>query len=381
MKPEISVCLIVKNEEDNITQCLSSVRDVADEIVVVDTGSCDNTIAIAQSFGAKVFLCPWEDNFSIPRNVSLEQASGEWILMIDADEHLAEETKHNIKLLSKREDALGYTFLMEMHPDWSMMRGLRLFRNIPTLRYRGIFHEELTIPRDSFDKIIPADIKIIHKPASEEEGNRKYERNISLLNKHLCLYPDDIYQMLDLARLHLYKDNLAEAEKLLDRAAILIHQNKKLYSKTKLEVNQALYYEYKLGLLWRQKRDIRDSLAVCEEAMSVIPSCPLFYYKAANLYYKYEQYEQAITYFQKCLDFGKLDTVEITIQYPKGILNDLSLAGMGYCFFRTKQYNKAAQYFESSFALKPDEKVKAMLVSSRLLSKKIGSDSKMPAIV
>ena len=93
MKPEISVCMIVKNEEDNITQCLSSVRDVADEIVVVDTGSCDNTLAIAQSFGAKVFSCPWEDNFSIPRNVSLEHAQGEWILMIDADEQLAEESK------------------------------------------------------------------------------------------------------------------------------------------------------------------------------------------------------------------------------------------------------------------------------------------------
>ena len=93
MKPEISVCMIVKNEEDNITQCLSSVRDVADEIVVVDTGSCDNTLAIAQSFGAKVFSCPWEDNFSIPRNVSLEHAQGEWILMIDADEQLERKAK------------------------------------------------------------------------------------------------------------------------------------------------------------------------------------------------------------------------------------------------------------------------------------------------
>ena len=115
--------------------------------------------------------------------------------------------------------------------------------------------------------------------------------------------------------------------------------------------------------------------------MSLLPLCPLFYYTAANLYYKLKQYEQAITYFQRCLDFAKLETVEITIQYPKGIINDLSLAGMGYCFFRTKQYNKAAQFFESSFTLKPDEKVKTMLVSSRLLSKTIGNDSRKPSVV
>ena len=101
MKTEVSLCMIVKNEEHNIARCISSVKDVVDEIVVVDTGSCDNTLTIAQSFGAKVFSCPWEDNFSIPRNVSLEHALGEWILMLDADEQLDQESRAGVRKLTR----------------------------------------------------------------------------------------------------------------------------------------------------------------------------------------------------------------------------------------------------------------------------------------
>ena len=110
----------------------------------------DNTLAIAQSFGAKVFSCPWEDNFSLPRNASLEHAQGEWILMIDADEQLPKDAIQDIQQLVRNKDLLGYSLLVEIHPDWTPMRSLRLFRNIPTLRYRGIFHEELTVPAGDF---------------------------------------------------------------------------------------------------------------------------------------------------------------------------------------------------------------------------------------
>ena len=109
--------MIVKNEGQNITQCLSSIKDVVDEIVVVDTGSCDNTLAIAQSFGAnsslghgKIFPSP---------NVSLEQALGEWILMLDADEHLDQESRTGVRELTRHHDVLGYRVLIQLHPEWT----------------------------------------------------------------------------------------------------------------------------------------------------------------------------------------------------------------------------------------------------------------------
>ena len=78
--------MIVKNEEKHLVKCLKSVRDIVDEMIVVDTGSTDKTKDIAQVFGAKVFDFPWTGDFSAARNHSLEQATGDWILILDADE-------------------------------------------------------------------------------------------------------------------------------------------------------------------------------------------------------------------------------------------------------------------------------------------------------
>ena len=82
----ISACMMVKDEENNLPRCLSSIRDLVEEIIVVDTGSSDNTVKIAKEFGARVFHHPWEDNFSKHRNQSISYATKDWTFIIDADE-------------------------------------------------------------------------------------------------------------------------------------------------------------------------------------------------------------------------------------------------------------------------------------------------------
>ena len=84
----ITVCLIVKNEEQFLAQCLKSVRGFAAQIVVVDTGSTDRTVEIAREFGAEIYSFAWCDDFAAARNAALEHATGDWILMLDADEEL-----------------------------------------------------------------------------------------------------------------------------------------------------------------------------------------------------------------------------------------------------------------------------------------------------
>ena len=86
---KLSLCTIVKDEEASLPSCLNSVKDVVDEMVVVDTGSTDRTPAIAKEFGAKVYRFPQDSNLSPARNFSLEQATGDWILVLDADEELS----------------------------------------------------------------------------------------------------------------------------------------------------------------------------------------------------------------------------------------------------------------------------------------------------
>ena len=85
-KGTLSLCMIVKNEEKHLAKCLASVRPVVDEMIVVDTGSTDRTVDIAKAFGAQVYNFEWTNNFAEARNYSLSKASGDWILVLDADE-------------------------------------------------------------------------------------------------------------------------------------------------------------------------------------------------------------------------------------------------------------------------------------------------------
>lgn len=98
----LSLCMIVKNEEKHLVRCLRSVRDVVDEIIIVDTGSTDKTVDIAKVFGAKVYDFPWTGDFSAARNQSLAHATGDWILVLDADEVIAERHLHELKALIRK---------------------------------------------------------------------------------------------------------------------------------------------------------------------------------------------------------------------------------------------------------------------------------------
>ncbi len=89
--PVISVCMIVKNEEQYLENCLKSIKDIADEIVIVDTGSTDRTVEIAKKYTDKIYFHPWKDSFSEARNHYLEYATGDWIFQMDADEELIQE--------------------------------------------------------------------------------------------------------------------------------------------------------------------------------------------------------------------------------------------------------------------------------------------------
>ena len=100
--PKVSLCMIVKNEEKNLPDCLASIRDAVDEIVIIDTGSTDGTRQIAASFGARVFDLPWSDSFADARNASIEHARGEWIFWMDADDRIDAGNLEKLKKLFLR---------------------------------------------------------------------------------------------------------------------------------------------------------------------------------------------------------------------------------------------------------------------------------------
>jgi tetratricopeptide (TPR) repeat protein len=155
--------MIVKNEEAVLGKCLSCVRKLVDEMIVVDTGSSDGTIAIAEDFGARVYRHLWENDFGKHRNQALEYAKGEWILVMDADEVIASRDIEKIEKLVSRPGAYGYSFILRNYernpnlanlivnpgdyeeecgfPGFIPVRLIRLFRNTEMIRFSGAVHE------------------------------------------------------------------------------------------------------------------------------------------------------------------------------------------------------------------------------------------------
>ena len=147
--PLVSACIIARDEEQHIGACIRSLRGLADEVVVVDTGSTDSTPELARSLGARVFVHPWQDDFSLHRNQSLDYARGGWVLVIDADEVVepADFAETRARLAGDDLPRL----LMVRH--WSTYPGElrvleympRLFRRDDDLRYVHPLHEQLTV--------------------------------------------------------------------------------------------------------------------------------------------------------------------------------------------------------------------------------------------
>ena len=156
----LSLCMIVKDEEAMIGRCLASVREAVDEIVVVDTGSGDRTVEIAEEHGARVLHHAWTGDFSAARNVSFDAATSDWILYLDADELLVDGDAEALRALTGQTWREAF-FLVETNHTGELESGtatthdaLRVFRNRPGYRFSGRIHEQIidTLPNGLPDR-------------------------------------------------------------------------------------------------------------------------------------------------------------------------------------------------------------------------------------
>ena len=206
---KLTVCMIARDEEANLPRALESVRGLADEIVVVDTGSTDGTREVASSFGARVIEHPWNDDFAEAKNVALENAGGDYILFLDADEYVSPESRDEI-LAAITGDADAYFVRIESDVKSAAGRIFvnllqRLFRNDSRIRYEGAVHEQVhTSLLRMKARVEPSAIVLKHsgyglRPA---EFRAKLERNLRILNKVLDEHPGDAMSLFHLGEMH-----------------------------------------------------------------------------------------------------------------------------------------------------------------------------------
>ena len=145
--PKLTVCMIVRDEEKALPRCLKSVQSVADEIIVVDTGSVDDTVSIAREYGAEVFRFEWCNDFAAARNESLKHATGDWVLQIDADEELVFDSILRLRQRILESNVICYSIKCDNGPTYTGPRfGWfdRLFRRHPGVIYHGPYHETVS---------------------------------------------------------------------------------------------------------------------------------------------------------------------------------------------------------------------------------------------
>jgi tetratricopeptide (TPR) repeat protein len=226
-KPRVSLTMIVKNEEQNLPACLSSVRDLVDEAVVVDTGSTDRTREIARSFGAVLGEFPWIDHFAAARNAALDHATGEYAFWMDADDRLDDENRVRLKALFAGLTGSNDAFVMKCLcvPDkpgagGTVVDHVRLFRHQPAHRWTFRVHEQI-LPslRSTGAKVAWSDVTVRHvgyvNPAVRR---RKLDRDLRLLKLDEQDHPDNPFTLFNLGSVYNEVGDHASALRVLEKS-------------------------------------------------------------------------------------------------------------------------------------------------------------------
>ncbi len=187
---KISACSIVKNEAQNIKRSIESYREAVDEIIIVDTGSTDDTVAICEDLGAKVLTFEWCNDFAAAKNYALKHAKGDWVIFLDADEWFVPNLKRSFLLnvlskVHKKEDVVvttmcEYDFSLEKIRHRNTVT--RIFRNTNEIRYRGSIHEDIVHSKRTMLLHVRTDIEIYHSGYQDQLIEAKSRRNLEILN-------------------------------------------------------------------------------------------------------------------------------------------------------------------------------------------------------
>lgn len=316
-KLKISACYIVKNSADDLKISLESLQKSVDEIIVVDTGSTDSTVEVAEKFGAKIFYREWDDDFSAPRNLALENATGDWIIFLDADEFFTNATKKNIRAAIeqlekfKQNGLLVHLVNVDKNAGNKIMDAhfvLRIFKNQKNLHYVGKIHEELRVGENLLNEVTfapPNVLTIYHTGYSESLNKAKAERNLKLLLEEFAetQEPQRIYGYI--AECYNGLDDFENAEKFA-RLDIGSSDEQKNFS--------ARSYRILMSILAKDlnRADEREKFAAL--AVKDFPALPEFTAELAECFAQRGDFENAVdamkSALQKFKNYRKLEPMQ-----------------------------------------------------------------------
>lgn len=305
----LSLCMIVKDEEEMLPRSLAAVRDAVDEIVIVDTGSTDRTIEIANDFGARVIEREWTGSFADARNVSFDAAIGDWVMYLDADEVLVAEDAPLLRELTGRTWREGF-YLVETNHTGDLEDGtavthnaLRVFRNRPEYRFEGRIHEQIAhhLPGGQPERLEPTRVRVEHYGylGAVRDAKEKSRRNIELLQRQVDDGVSTPFLHFNLGSEHAAAGDAPAALREFERAWEMLQGDPALAS-----------YGYVPSLTGRLVKALRvngrmsDAVVRADEGLAIFPGFTDLVFEQATVARQRGDAARAIELFERCLEMG-----------------------------------------------------------------------------
>jgi tetratricopeptide (TPR) repeat protein len=347
MRPLLSAALIVRDEARFIGDCLASVADVVDEIVVVDTGSSDGTPEIARRFGSRVVSHPWQDDFAEARNVSLELARSEWILYIDADERLAHTDRTTVERLLRDADEIAFRVLLRPMRGATPYREYRLWRNDERIRFEGIIHERVVpaIQRVALQDGRPigdCDLLLEHE-GYDGNQDHKHLRNLPLLRAELPRDPDNLFKHHHLARV---LQDLGQEEE----AAAVLSDAAELARRRPGDPLGVLVFVDLVRVCRDRGEDVTELLA---EARARYPNNKLLWWVQAAAQASHGRYGESLELLDQLLAVDVSALPDEGPAYDQRIFGEFAYEARGLCLFRLGRYAEAADAYARASQIDP----------------------------
>lgn len=295
--PVISLCMIVRNSARTLRECLESIRQWVDEIIIVDTGSTDETIAIAKEFGAKIYHFTWIDDFSAARNFAFKHARGKWLFWMDSDDTIDPENGRKLRALAYGDhppQVMGFMIKVRCYSksyrltqDMTAVDHLKLVRNHPRIRFERRIHEQLLEPVKRLGGVwVYTDIFVVHSGSdtSPEGRQQKVERDLRILNLEYAADPRDPFTLFNLGMTYHDIGEHAMAIKYLLDCIEVSNPNDSTYAKS-----HALLVASSVSL-----GRLEEAKCVCERGLAFDPDDPELLFRQGIILHRLGKYNDAV---------------------------------------------------------------------------------------
>jgi glycosyltransferase involved in cell wall biosynthesis len=356
---KLSFYAIVKNEAKNLGRCLASIQPYVDELIIIDTGSTDDTVAIAQQCGAKVSHFEWCDDFAAARNFAMMQAAGEWILALDADEELKIQNVDWTLALTQRPEMLAYIIpLKDIEGDASSLGAIRLFRNIDDFRYMGRYHESLyyqsqLLPLNHPQVSAMEGIEIIHYGYTSDSLSQKASTRISMLESIRAEEELSLLLLLTLAGLYKSTQSPEQYESCCSEAFERVLPNL-LSGELPQDTRSFRSWLFCLGIQLLKHEDQETVQLICQRGVKWFPDYPPLFYLSGFFLKMIGFLHGSIPYFEKCLEAGHKEQYFMGEPFNKALITYDAAYELGTAFLELKQSQKAIAAFTLALSFDPN---------------------------